>query len=186
MIPSLTTERLILRQWTEADFAPFAALNADPVVMEHFPALWPREESDAVARRNGRLIAERGWGFWVVESKEGDPFLGFVGLHVPSDELPFYPCVEIGWRLFPSAWGRGIATEAARAGLEYGFETLGLDEIVAFTTLKNSRSTAVMERLGMLRDAATFAHPQVPVESGMREHYLYRITPQRWRERNAA
>lgn len=180
------TERLILRQWTDADYEPFARLNGDPVVMEYFPAIWTREESDAIAERNRRLIDERGWGFWVVETKAGDPFIGFVGLHVPSDQLPFYPCVEIGWRLMPHAWGKGYATEAATASLHYGFERLDLPEIVAFTTLRNSRSTKVMERLGMLRDAQTFQHPLVPEESGMREHYLYRISQEGWRARGMA
>lgn len=169
------TERLRLRQWTVADRAPFAALNADPEVMKYFPALLTRQQSDAVADRCQSLIAQRGWGFWAAESKATHEFIGFVGLHIPSVELPCSPCVEIGWRLALPYWGKGLATEGATAALRVGFQTLGLTEIVSYTAQHNQRSRAVMQRLGML-ESGDFAHPQVPEVSGLRQHCLYRLS----------
>lgn len=170
------TERLRLRQWCAADREPFAALNADPKVMAFFPALLGRIESDAMADRCEALIAERGWGFWAVETRATHEFIGFVGLHIPAPELPFSPCVEIGWRLASKHWGKGFATEAARHALRVGFEQLGLPEIVSFASVGNNRSRAVMERLGMLETKETFEHPSVPVGSVLREHCLYRLS----------
>jgi RimJ/RimL family protein N-acetyltransferase len=170
----LETERLLLRQWLPADREPFAALNSDSKVMEYFPALLTREESDAMADRCQSLIEERGWGFWAVECKFTREFIGFVGLHTPSAELTFSPCVEIGWRLAFKHWGKGFATEAAAEALRFGFKVLQLREIVAFTTLANRRSRAVMERLGM-RASGTFMHPHIPERSGLRQHCLYRL-----------
>ncbi len=143
------TGRLRLRQWRAADRMPFAALNADPRVMEFFPAPLDHIESDTMADRCQSLITERGWGFWAVEIKKTREFIGFVGLHTPDPDLPFSPCVEIGWRLAFCYWGKGFATEAARGALRVGFESLGLPEIVSFTAVGNLRSRAVMERLGM-------------------------------------
>jgi RimJ/RimL family protein N-acetyltransferase len=167
------TARLVLRQWRSSDRAPFAELNCDPRVMEFLPSRLTREESDAMADRFEALISERGWGFWAVESKTDGSFIGFVGLHVPAARLPFSPCTEVGWRLAFDHWGYGYATEAARAALRVGFETLGLDEIVSFTAVANRRSRAVMERLGM-KQSGLFEHPGVPVGSPLREHCLYR------------
>lgn len=167
------TERL--RQWKAADREPFAAINADPRVMEFFPALFTRAESDAMANRCESLIQERGWGFWAVELKDVGDFIGFVGLHTPSALLPFSPCVEIGWRLAFEHWGNGLASEAARGTLRVGFQSLGLEEIVSFTAVGNRRSRAVMERLGM-RESGTFDHPQVPEDSPLRLHSLYRLS----------
>lgn len=131
-----------------------------------------------------RLIDERGWGFWPVEERASGRFIGFVGLHVPSDELPFSPCVEIGWRLAKSYWGLGYATEAARAVITFGFEQLHVGELVAFTAIANLKSRAVMERLGM-QFSAEFDHPQVAMESGLRRHVLYRLrSPARECHRN--
>lgn len=175
------TERLFMRQWRESDLVPFAQLNADPRVMEFFPALLDRAQSDAIAERCTRLIAERGWGFWAVELKQSGAFLGFVGLHVPSAELPFSPCVEIGWRLAYPYWGKGLATEAAKESLRVGFELLQLPEIVAFTALGNARSRAVMQRIGMQDTATRFEHPSLELTSPLRPHCLYRITAEQWR-----
>ncbi len=169
------TDRILLRQWRPSDKEPFAALNADPKVMEYFPSVLNRQESDAMADRFAALIAERGWGFWVAELKASGEFLGFVGLHVASDDLPFSPCVEIGWRLAHEHWGKGYTTEAAEEAMGIGFEILGLEEIVAFTTMGNLRSQAVMQRLGM-EMAGTFAHPKLPDDSMLKQHCLYRIT----------
>ena len=174
------TERLRLRQWCAADREPFAALNADPKVMEFYPAPLSRAESDAMANRCQALIAERGWGFWAVETKNTHEFIGFVGLHVPASELPFSPCVEVGWRLVTKHWSKGFATEAARGALRIGFERLGLAEIVSFTSAINLRSRAVMVKLGMREAEETFEHPNVPAGSVLRQHCLYRLSHPQW------
>lgn len=176
----INTDRLRLRQWRAADREPFAALNADPAVMAHFPALLSRADSDALAQRCENLIAERGWGFWAAERLDSRQFIGFVGLHTPSPALPFSPCVEIGWRLAVPHWGQGFATEAARAALRVGFARLGLREIVSFTPLGNLKSRAVMERIGMCDKHQPFEHPMVPVGHELRTHCLYVITREQW------
>jgi RimJ/RimL family protein N-acetyltransferase len=173
----LTTERLILRQWRDADREPFARLNADPVVREFFPRRLTRDESDAHLSGIQNWIAERGWGLWAVEVKGGAPFIGFVGLSIPS----FRPCVEIGWRLAKEHWGHGYASEAAAASLRFGFEKLTLEEIVAFTVPLNERSRRVMERIGMSRDPADdFDHPNVEPGHPLQRHVLYRIKRADW------
>jgi RimJ/RimL family protein N-acetyltransferase len=170
----LATARLRLRPWRESDFEPFAAMNADPLVMEHFPAVQSRAESDASARRAMAAIEAQGWGQWALEVVGGAPFIGFTGLAVKTFEAPFTPCTEVGWRLAREAWGRGYATEAARAAIEFGFGELRLDEIVSYTALGNARSIAVMQRLGMRRDIE-FDHPLVAPGSPIRRHVLYRL-----------
>ena len=180
----MRTARLLLRQWTDADLAPFAALNADPEVMRHFPGPLDRAASDALAGRARRHLAEHGWGLWAVEVVEGPHrgFIGFTGLARPGFEAPFTPAVEVGWRLARNAWGHGYATEAARAVLAYGFDHAGLPEIISFTSTTNVRSQAVMRRIGMSHDPADdFDHPQVPAGSPLRRHVLWRITAERWR-----
>lgn len=174
------TERLRLRQWIPADREPFAALNADPKVMEFLHTPHESSTSDAMADRCQSLITERGWGFWATEMKGTNKFIGFVGLHIPVSELPFFPCVEIGWRLAYPYWGKGFATEAARAALQVGFELLHLPEIVSFTALYNRRSRAVMERLGMRETTEIFEHPNVPMGSPLRKHCLYRLSRDQW------
>lgn len=174
--PRLRTDRLLLRPWRDADLAAFAALNADPVVMEYFPATLTRAESDELAARNRAHFRERGYGWWALEAAEAGGFIGFTGLWVPSFSAPFTPCVEVGWRLARNAWGRGYATEAARAALEFGFGELGLDEIVSFTVPGNRRSRAVMERLGMARDPRDdFDYPRLPEGDPLQRHVLYRL-----------
>lgn len=177
---AIETPNLRLRQWRETDFAPFAALNADPQVMAHFPAPLHRAESDALAVRCRDLIDAQGWGFWATEIKASGEFIGFVGLNRPTAELPFLPCVEIGWRLARPFWQKGYASEAAGAALSFAFDDLALAEIVAFTTVGNRRSQAVMERLGMRREAETFQHPALPVGHALREHCLYRLAQCAW------
>lgn len=176
----LDTERLRLRQWKGGDFPVFAELNSDPVVMEYFPALLQPEESDAMAERCRQLIAERGWGFWAVSLKDSGSFIGFVGLHKPKCNLPFSPCVEVGWRLHKLHWGKGYATEAATEALRFTFEILSLDELVAFTTISNLRSRSVMERLGMTDTHNDFKHPDVEPGHPVSEHVLYKITRSEW------
>lgn len=175
------TARLRLRQWRESDRAPFAALNADPEICRYLPAALTREESDAMADRCRDGIAARGWGLWAVERKADAAFIGMVGLNVPGYDLPFNPCVEIGWRLARAYWGQGYATEAASGALRAGFERLGLDEVVAFTALGNAPSQAVMARLGMRRDdQGGFDHPGVPAGHPLRAHCLYRLAREAW------
>ena len=176
----LETERLRLRQWIESDREPFARLNADPRVMEFFLSILDRAASDAMIDRLQTKIADRGWGFWAVELKQDNQFIGFVGLQIPRADFPFSPCVEIGWRLAFEYWGKGYATEAAEAALKVGFNRLELPEIVSFTAIENHRSSAVMERLGMNQAVETFEHPSLPVGHPLREHYLYRLSRERW------
>ena len=171
----LETARLKLRRWRDADRAPFAALNADPAVMEFFPATQSREASDASIDAWQAQLESRGWSNWAVELVESGEFIGFVGLSVPRRALPCSPCVEVGWRLARRFWGRGLASEAARAALGAGFERIGLAEIVSFTALGNLRSRAVMERIGMRDAHQDFEHPGVPEGHALRLHCLYRI-----------
>jgi ribosomal-protein-alanine N-acetyltransferase len=175
-VTELRTERLLLRQWRDDDLEPFAELNADPEVMEHFPAPLARDESDRLARRARDRIAADGWGLWAVEVVGSQPFVGFVGLAEPGFEAHFTPALEVGWRLARTAWGNGYATEAGRAALAYAFEELGRDEVVSFTSTGNLRSRRVMERLGMTHDPADdFDHPRVE-DPRLRRHVLYRST----------
>lgn len=170
------TARLQLRQWKAEDRPAFAAMSADPEVMAFFPKTLSRSESDALVDRVEASIAERGWGFWAVELLATGEFIGFTGLNVPRADLPFAPCVEVGWRLARPHWGKGYATEAATEALRVGFEQLGLDEIVAFAVLNNWRSRAVMDRLRMVDTLTTFEHPDLPESSSLRVHCLYRLS----------
>lgn len=172
--PELETRRLRLRQWQTTDLPLFAALNADPEVTRYLPAALSRNESDAMAQRCATLIEQHGWGFWAVELKQQQEFIGLIGLNRPGVALPFSPCVEVGWRLAHRYWGQGLATEGARACLDFGFAELGLMEIVAFTAQGNLRSQAVMQRLGMVCDPQTFDHPALPAGHPLRRHVLYR------------
>lgn len=176
--PEIRTDRLRLRRWLASDREPFAALNADARVMEYFPSVLSREESDALAARIDSVFDQHGFGLWAVEIDGVVPFAGFVGLSIPRFEAPFTPCVEIGWRLAHAYWNEGYASEGARAALRFGFETLELAEIVAFTVPANQRSRRVMEKLGMTRNPADdFDHPAIPSGHPLRRHVLYRVAP---------
>jgi RimJ/RimL family protein N-acetyltransferase len=172
-LTELRTERLLLRQWRDADREPFAELNADPETMRYFVSTMTREESDAFVDRASELIDERGWGLWAVEVAGGAPFVGFVGLNIPG----YWPdWVEVGWRLRREHWGNGYATEAAREALRFGFEELGLEEIVSFTSVSNTPSRRVMERIGMAHDPSRdFDHPAIPNGHPLQRHVLYAI-----------
>ncbi|MFD9814856.1 GNAT family N-acetyltransferase [Streptomyces sp. NPDC059080] len=174
-VPRLHTARLLLRAWRETDLAPWAALNADPEVRRHLGGPLTREESDASVARFRAEFAARGYGWWAVEERASGAFLGFAGLdRVEEESLPLHG-VEAGWRLARHAWGHGYATEAGRACLDFGFSTLCLPEILALTTAANTRSRAVMERLGMARDPADdYEDPTVP-EGPLRAGVCYRI-----------
>jgi RimJ/RimL family protein N-acetyltransferase len=175
----IETERLILRPWRDADREPFSRITADPRVMEFFPAVLTREESDALVDRCDAHYREHGFTYFVAELRATGELIGFLGLaHTPLPHL--IPLVEIGWRLAFEHWNRGLATEGARAALCYGFEQLTLPEIVAFTVPANVRSRRVMEKLGMTRDPADdFDHPRIPVGNPLQRHVLYRISAPR-------
>lgn len=180
--PELTTERLLLRAWNTDDAPVFAALNADPRIMEFFPGPLSGPESDALVARFRAHFSERGFGMWAVERRDTGAFIGFIGLSVPDFTAPFTPCVEVGWRLDHAAWGHGYATEGARAALRFGFQTLDLPEIVAMTVPTNTRSRRVMEKLRMHCDPSDdFEHPRVPAGHPLRPHVLYRLAQKTWR-----
>jgi RimJ/RimL family protein N-acetyltransferase len=179
---SLQTERLLLRPWRPEDRAPFAALNADPVVMRWFPSVLTREESDALVDRIEGAFAEHGWGLWAAERRDTGAFTGFIGLSIPGFDAPFLPGVEVGWRLAQEHWGRGFAPEGAAEALRFAFEVLGLAEVLSFTTVGNAKSRRVMEKLGLVHHPdEDFDHPRVPADSPIRPHVLYRITREAWR-----
>ena len=179
----LETDRLFLRAWQDQDVEPFARMCADPEVMRYFPELLTREKSAELVSRCIEKHGQDGFCMAPVEVRDTGEFLGFVGLNRPTyaAPLPFDPCIEIGWRLKRSAWGKGYASEAARAWLRFGFETIGLDEIVAFTIPANAPSRKVMERIGMQRNReGDFLHPSLPADHPVAPHVLYRLAASDW------
>jgi RimJ/RimL family protein N-acetyltransferase len=183
-MPNLETERLRLRPWRTEDREPFARMNDDAEVMEFFPARLKRAESDTMVDRIEAHFAEHRFGAWAAELRGEGTFIGFIGLAVPRFEAHFTPCVEIGWRLARTHWGRGLATEGAHAAMRYAFQELGLAELVSFTVPGNVRSRRVMEKLGMRHDAREdFDHPELPEGHVLRRHVLYRVSGDAWRER---
>jgi RimJ/RimL family protein N-acetyltransferase len=186
---TIRTSRLILRRWRDEDLAPYAALNADPRVMQHFPAVLSRAESDAQAARIRKHWDDHGFGLWAVEVSGAAPwhasgahlalrrgFVGFIGLQRVPFDAAFTPAVEVGWRLAFEAWGLGYATEGAHAALEHGFGMLGLREIVSMNVPSNERSWRVMEKLGMKRaHGEDFDHPRIAEGHPLRRHILYRL-----------
>jgi RimJ/RimL family protein N-acetyltransferase len=172
----MRTPRLLLRRWVAADREPFAFMNADSRVMQHFQRMLARDESDAMVDRIEQHFSDHGFGLWAIEIPGVVPFAGFVGLAIPAFRAHFTPCVEAGWRLAVEYWGHGYATEAGRAAVVFGFERLNLAEVVSFTVPENHRSRRVMERIGMLHSPTDdFDHPNA--SEARRRHVLYRITP---------
>lgn len=181
----IETERLRLRQWEEKDLPFFIAMNQDPSVMHFFPKLLTAQESAEFMKRLKKGIDEQGFGFFACALKDTDECIGFVGLSRPSFESHFTPCVEIGWRLRSEHHGKGYATEAARAVLKFGFDKIGLDEIVSFTVPMNTKSRRVMEKIGMTHNPVDdFAHPKLAADHWLCKHVLYRISKQQWQENN--
>ncbi|OGN55311.1 MAG: GNAT family N-acetyltransferase [Chlamydiae bacterium RIFCSPHIGHO2_12_FULL_44_59] len=179
---TVRTKRLILRPWQESDLEPFAQLNADPRVREYFPGILSREESDASVKLMSNHIEKCGWGFWAASLIETGEFIGMIGLEDVYFKAHFTPAVEIGWRLAFDYWGKGYATEGAQAALQYGFESLNLNEIVSFTTLENMRSRHVMKKIGMHHDPKDdFDHPKLPEGHPLRRHMLYRLNKTDWK-----
>ncbi|XDD49765.1 GNAT family N-acetyltransferase [Leptospira sp. WS92.C1] len=175
----LETERLILRKWQESDWEPFFRMNSDPRVMEFFPSILSKEESDRLIERIQIHFDQNGYGRWVLESKESADFVGFTGFMNVGFASHFTPAVEIGWRIPFSFWGQGYATEAASACLQYGFSTLKFPEVVSFTSILNLRSESVMKRIGF-KEAGFFAHPSLPVDHILSDHVLYKISNLEW------
>lgn len=185
MVYQLETPRLYLRQWRADDLPAFARMTADPEVMHYFPKTLDKAESDALASRIQSLLGERGWGFWALELKETQSFIGFVGLHVQSAEvvIPHTPFVEIGWRLDKAHWRKGYTYEAATATMDFAFDTLALEHVFAFTLISNSPSRGVMEKLGMVNTQQDFDHPNLlDLPDDKKRHCLYKITCQQWRD----
>jgi RimJ/RimL family protein N-acetyltransferase len=183
--PTLVAPRVLLRPWRDDDLPAFAAINADAQVMAHYPSTLDRAVSDALEGRIRAHFDRHGFGLWAVEIPGVVRFAGYVGLAIPTFEAPFMPSVEVGWRLAVAQWGRGYATEAAGAALDYGFDSLGLSEIVSFTVPANERSWRVMERLGMARSPADdFDYPNLPVGHKLRRHIFYRIKRIDWTARH--
>lgn len=170
----IETPRLRLRDWQEADFEPFSQMNADEEVMKFFPKTLSKQESDAFAQAIIAEIKEFGFGLYAVEVKETSEFIGFIGFHRATFESDFTPCIEIGWRLKKEEWGRGYATEGAKACLQYGFEELGFDEIYSFTAAINEPSKHVMRKIG-LQFVKEFDHPRIDKDSSLLKHVLYHI-----------
>ena len=183
-VVELRSARTLLRAWRDDDLPAWVAMNADPEVRRYFSSVQTETEALAEAGRARANLARRGWGMWALEIPGRLPFAGMVGLNVPSFEAPFMPVVEMGWRLPRAAWGQGWASEAAAAAAAFGFDVLGLDELVAFTTLTNQPSRRVMTRLGMQHDPAEdFDHPTVPEGHPFRLHTLYRLPRSRFLRR---
>lgn len=174
----INTPRLLLRHWQECDKLPFAKLNADPDVMRHFPKALSLDESNAMIDKICVLMDKQGVGFWAVEYKGTGDCIGFIGLYRPQD-LPFSPCVEIGWRLDKAYWGQGLAVEGAAACLDFVFGRLGLDEVVSFTALSNHNSQRVMQKLGMRFDGE-FNYLALDDNSPLKRHCLYTISQKDW------
>lgn len=173
---TIATERLILRPWKETDLEPFAKMNADPKVMEFFPSTFSKEQSNSIARRYIEKMEDKGWGIWAVTAKDVSDFIGMIGLNQIEFSAPFTPAVEVAWRLDSNYWGFGYAPEGATACLEFGFNTLKLEEIVAFTYVNNFRSQKVMEKIGMHHDPeGDFDHPRIEESSPVRKQVLYRL-----------
>jgi RimJ/RimL family protein N-acetyltransferase len=166
----------LLRPWRAEDLEPYAALSGDARVMEYYPKPWSKAECEEHIARIRAHFEEHGFALWALELPGIAPFIGYTGLSTARFPAPFTPCVEVGWRLAHEHWGRGYATEAARASLEFGFDEIGLSEIVSFTAARNARSYRVMEKIGMHRNPAEdFDHPLVPEGHVLRRHVLYRL-----------
>lgn len=171
----ISTERLCLRRWTDSDTHFFIEMNKDPDVMEYFPKTLTDSESIEFINRVNLSFAENGFGLFAVENKLTKEFIGFTGFAIPRFEMFFTPCVEIGWRFQKTSWGQGFATEAAKACLNYGFETLGFIKILSFTASINKKSQQVMKRIGM-NYITDFDHPKIDRTNKLCRHVLYEIT----------
>jgi RimJ/RimL family protein N-acetyltransferase len=173
----IETDRLILRKWEKNDLEPFSSLNSCKHVSEFLPKPLNKEESDALAKEIMARFEKHGFGLFAVEKKDTAEFIGFNGLNIPGFNAPFMPAIEIGWRLSYENWGKGLATEAARAIINYAFTQLNLYEIVSFTVPANRRSRSVMEKIGMTYNQQDdFNHPNLSDDDPLKRHVLYRLS----------
>lgn len=170
----LETERLILRHWKQSDYLPFIEMGQDPEVMKYLPKLLTKNESLEIIKKIEGIFEKNHWGFWAIELKENGTFIGFIGLHDQPEQFDFSPCVEIGWRLAREYWGKGYATEGAKAALDYAFNKLNLSKVVSFTSIANEPSESVMKKIGMTK-VKYFNHPEFSSNPSIEKHILYEI-----------
>lgn len=181
----IETPRLIIRNWQECDFEAFAAMNADPEVMFHFPSCLTEQESRKFFERLKSIFEEYGHTFYACERKDRGECIGFIGTAPVFFEAPFTPATEIGWRLSRAHWGQGFATEGALAVLRHAFHTLKLSEIVSFTVVNNRASRRVMEKIGLTHNSNDdFDHPRLELSSPLLRHVLYRINAEDYLKRS--
>jgi len=171
---TIQTDRLLMRRWRDSDREPYAAMNADPVVMRYFPAIQERAASDSSIDRMEALFDRQGFGLWALELAETGDFIGFTGLNPMPDGVPGSGGMEVGWRLMERAWHKGYATEAATAAVDVAFNGLGLAELWSMTAVLNEPSQAVMRRLGMTL-YAHFDHPRVEPGHPIRPHVVFHL-----------
>lgn len=177
----LETERLILRRWQDSDLAPFAAITSDREVRRYYPNVLTKEETISLIERIESNFQKEGFGLWALELKSSGEFIGYTGLHRPTIKAHFMPCIEIGWQISAKHWGQGYAPEAASKTLEDGFDRIGLEEIVSFTSVANSKSIRVMEKLGMHRNPKDdYLHPFLPEGHPLKPHVLFRLKKTEW------
>lgn len=170
-----TSQHLGFRRWQKADLIPFASLNADPTVMEFFPRPFTQEETRRSILYFQQTYENKGYTFFPVDELNTGNFIGCIGLLDATFPADFTPCTEIGWRLASDYWGRGYATEGAKACLHYAWENLPLTEIFSFTAILNKRSERIMQKIGM-QQVGTFLHPKVAAGHPLQAHVLYRIS----------
>lgn len=186
----LETERLILRTWTPEDIDKQAAMNIDPRVMEYFPSTQDHQTAVNFVEYSNNLFNKYGFCLYAAELKETGELIGFIGLNIPNFEIPNFkaiqkPVVEIGWRLGFDHWGKGYATEGAKAVLQHGFSDLNLKEIISFTAVKNMRSRNVMEKLGLTHNEADdYDCTKIPTDSHVKRQVLYRLTQKNYSKQN--
>jgi RimJ/RimL family protein N-acetyltransferase len=185
--PVLQTDRLVLRRWTDGDREVFARINADPEVMRYRLRTLTRQESDNLIDDIEACFNQNGFGMWAVEQTEDARLIGFIGLEVASEDMPFRPLIHLGWHLAVDAWHHGFATEGAAAVVDFAFDDVGMSEVVAHTAARNERSRAVMRRLGMTHNPADdFDGPWYPAGHPNRRFVLYRLTEAGWRGRRVS
>jgi len=176
MTSIIETERLILRTWKKADAKPYFRINQDLRVIECLRGPLTMQQVNDFIEATNHQWSNRGYTLWAAELKATAEFMGFIGLNYTAWEAHFTPAVEVGWRLGSQYWGKGYATEGAKASLNYGFQICGLEEIVSFTVPANVRSIRVMEKIGLKRDLkGDFAHPKLPADHPLSVHILYRL-----------
>ena len=180
MTTIIETERLILRTWKKEDAANFYQINQDPKVIEFLLPITMEQINDYILAKNTQQ-QQKGYSLWAVELKETGEMIGFIGLNYTDWPAHFTPAVEVGWRLASQHWGKGYAPEGAKAALDYGFNKMGLKEIVSFTVPANIRSIRVMEKIGLKRDLnGDFSHPKLPANHSLSHTILYRLTKENY------